>query len=73
MIDIEDNNTKEKAAELLRPVAESSLRKAMAEGDMVGGAVMAGQIAGLIHEEKTCKEIIEGMMKEAEALLGAKA
>ena len=34
---------------------------------------MAGQIAGLIHEEKTCKEIIEGMMKEAEALLGAKA
>ena len=50
-----------------------SLRKAVMEGDVVNGSVMAGQIAGLIHEEKTCKEIIEGMMKEAEALLGAKA
>ena len=50
-----------------------SLRKAVMEGDVVNGSVMAGQIAGLIREEKTCKEIIEGIMKEAEALLGEKA
>ncbi|WP_205426176.1 nitronate monooxygenase [Granulicatella sp. zg-84] len=39
MIEIEANNTKEVAAELLRTVAESSLKKAMIDGDMVEGAV----------------------------------
>ena len=30
---------------------------------------MAGQIAGMIQEEKSCREIIEGMMDEAESLM----
>lgn len=49
-----------------------SLRKAVMDGDVVNGSVMAGQIAGLIKEERTCKEIIEGIMQEAEQLLGNK-
>lgn len=69
MIDIEDNNTKEKAAELLRPVAESSLRKAMAEGDMVGGAVMAGQIVPLVTEEKPALQIIDDAIAGAKEIL----
>ena len=47
-----------------------SLRKAVVEGDVVNGTVMAGQIAGMIKEEKTCKEIIEGIIGEGERLLG---
>lgn len=46
-----------------------SLRKAVMDGDVVTGSIMAGEIAGMIKEEKTCKEIIEGIMKEAEGLL----
>lgn len=47
-----------------------SLRKAVLEGDIVDGTVMAGQIAGLIKKEQTCSEIIQEIMKEAEQLLG---
>lgn len=46
-----------------------SLRKAVMDGDVVNGSVMAGQIAGMIKEEQTCKEIIENVMKQADALL----
>lgn len=46
-----------------------SLRKAVMDGDVVNGTIMAGQIAGLIKEEQTCKEIIESIMTEADKLL----
>jgi enoyl-[acyl-carrier protein] reductase II len=41
---IEASYTKREAADWLKDVAISSLRKAMVEGDIEGGAVMAGQI-----------------------------
>lgn len=46
-----------------------SLRKAVMEGDVVNGTIMAGQIAGLVSKEQTCKEIIEEIMSEAKVLL----
>lgn len=46
-----------------------SLRKAVVEGDVVNGSLMAGQIAGLVKKEQSCAEIMEEIMKEAEALL----
>ncbi len=46
-----------------------SLRKAVMEGDVVNGTIMAGQIAGLISKEQTCKEIIDEIMTEAKELL----
>lgn len=46
-----------------------SLRKAVMEGDVVNGTIMAGQIAGMIKKEQSCKEIIEEIMAEAEKLL----
>lgn len=46
-----------------------SLRNAVMEGDVVNGTVMAGQIAGMINKEQTCKEMMEEMAAEAEALL----
>lgn len=46
-----------------------SLRKAVMDGDVVNGTVMAGQIAGLVSKEQTCKEIIEEIMEDAKTLL----
>ena len=46
-----------------------SLRKAVVDGDVVNGTLMAGQIAGLVKREQTCREMIEEMMEQAEALL----
>lgn len=46
-----------------------SLRKAVQEGDIMDGTVMAGQIAGLIKKEQTCSEIIQEIMQEANQLL----
>ncbi len=62
---IEDNNTKEVAALKLKDAAESSLKKAMMEGDMVNGAVMAGQIVPLIKELKPSSEIINEVLEQA--------
>lgn len=55
--------------EELEHLTLGALRKAVVEGDVVNGSVMAGQIAGLIKEEKTCEEIIKDIMSQAEALL----
>lgn len=46
-----------------------SLRKAVIEGDVVHGTLMAGQIAGLVKAEETCAEIIQEIMKDGKALL----
>lgn len=58
--------------EELEKLTVGSLRKAVIDGDVKNGTVMAGQVAGLIKEEKTCSEIIEGMVSQAEELLGRK-
>lgn len=55
--------------EELEHLTLGTLRSAVMDGDVVNGTVMAGQIAGLIREERSCREIISGMMEEAERLL----
>lgn len=55
--------------EELEKLGLGALRKAVVEGDVVNGTVMAGQIAGLIDREMTCREMIEEMMQQAEMLL----
>ena len=46
-----------------------SLRKAVVEGDVMNGSLMAGQIAGMIQDIKSCKEIVEEMNAQAEKLM----
>ena len=53
----------------LEKLTLGSLRKAVVEGDVVNGTVMAGQIAGLIKKEQSCKEIITELMDETKKLL----
>ena len=50
----------------LEKLTLGSLRKAVIDGDTVHGTLMAGQIAGLIHEEKTCAQIIEELLSTAQ-------
>lgn len=46
-----------------------SLRKAVVDGDLEGGSFMAGQIAGMVKEERPAGVIVETMMKDAESIL----
>ena len=56
----------------LEKLTLGSLRKAVVEGDVVNGTVMAGQIAGLVKKEQPCKEIITEIVTEAEKLMGTR-
>lgn len=51
--------------EELEVLTLGSLRRAIVEGDVKEGSLMAGQVAGLLNKRQTCKEIIEEMMTEA--------
>lgn len=57
--------------EELELMTVGSLRNAVMEGDVKNGTVMAGQIAGMIKKEQTCREMIEEIMSEAKSLMGA--
>ena len=46
------------------------LRKAVVEGDVVNGSVMAGQSAAMVKEEMTCQELIQKLVTETDALIG---
>lgn len=54
--------------EELEMLTLGSLRKAVQEGDTDGGSMMAGQCAGLVKKEQSCKEIMEEIMQEAEEI-----
>lgn len=58
-----------KSFEELEYLTLGTLRKAVMEGDIVNGTVMAGQIAGLVSKKQSAKEIIEEIMSEATNLL----
>lgn len=55
--------------EELESITVGALRKAVVEGDVKNGTVMAGQIAGLISKPQTCKEIVTELIHEAVQIL----
>lgn len=52
--------------EELEQLTLGGLRRAVVDGDVVNGSVMAGQIAGLIKESQSCQEILEGICHDME-------
>ncbi|MBO5278387.1 MAG: enoyl-[acyl-carrier-protein] reductase FabK [Lachnospiraceae bacterium] len=46
-----------------------ALRRAVMEGDVVNGTLMAGQIAGMINKRESCQAIIDDIMTTANKLL----
>ncbi len=55
--------------EELEALTLGGLRRAVQEGDVKTGSVMAGQSAGLVKETCSCKELVQRLVKETEALL----
>ena len=53
----------------LEKLTLGSLKKAVIDGDVVNGTLMAGQIAGLIKSEESCADIVKGIVEDAEKLL----
>jgi nitronate monooxygenase len=41
----------------------------MQDGEMDAGAWSCGMVVGLIHDIPTCKELIEGIVAEAEEII----
>ena len=59
--------------EELEQLTLGALRKAVVEGDVVNGTLMAGQCAGLVQKEQTCEEMIREIMEQAEKLLSPRS
>lgn len=57
------------SAEELEQLGVGGLRKAVIEGDVDNGSIMAGQIAALIKKQESCEEIIKDFVEGTEALL----
>ena len=55
--------------EELELMSLGGLRKAVVEGDVTTGSVMAGQSAGMVKEKMTCAQLIQKLNNEAEYLL----
>lgn len=53
----------------IEALGKGALRKAVIDGDVENGSVMAGQIAGLIKKKQSCKEIINELVYEFEETL----
>lgn len=56
--------------EELEHLTLGGLRKAVVEGDVVNGSVMAGQSAAMVKEILSCEELIQKLVKETDALIG---
>ncbi len=50
-------------------VAGAQNRKVLQDGEMDAGAWSCGMVAGLIHDIPTCKELIDRIMSDAEAII----
>lgn len=55
----------------LEALGAGALRIAVKDGDVDNGSLMAGQVAGLVNKEQSCKEIIDEMFSEADKLFKA--
>ena len=52
----------------IEKLGAGSLRTAV-EGDVVNGALMAGQVAGMVHKTEPAKDIVESLYNEAKEII----
>ena len=55
--------------EELEMMTSGALKRAVVDGDVKEGSLMAGQVAGLLTKRQSCKEMIEEMMNEAVSVM----
>lgn len=65
-IELENNGAGLEELELL---TLGGLRKAVVDGDVKNGSVMAGQIAGMVKERMSCEALIQKLVRETDALM----
>lgn len=53
----------------IRDLVSDVYPKVMREGDMDSGAWSCGMVAGLIHDIPTCEDLVQGMVRDAEAII----
>ncbi len=58
------------SVEEIEQLGVGALAKAVVQGDVDFGSVMAGQVAAMVNKEQSCKDIIRELMYGAEQLLG---
>lgn len=58
--------------ERIEKLGSGALQRAVKEGDVENGSVMAGQIAGMVSKRQSCEEIIQELVSEFDALMGNK-
>ena len=68
-LDLEKNGA---SFEELEHLTLGGLRKAVVDGDVTNGSVMAGQSAAMVKEIMSCKDLIQKLVSETDALIGAK-
>jgi enoyl-[acyl-carrier protein] reductase II len=67
--DFQELEKRNASLEEYEELGKGSLYRAAREGDMDYGSIMAGQSAGLVKKEQTCKEIIEEIFLEAKKVI----
>src|SRR6185437_10276337 len=65
--------TKEEAQLEIEHFWAGALRRAVVEGDVENGSVMAGQSVGMVTREQPIQEILDELVDQAVAALGARA
>lgn len=55
--------------EELEMLTLGGLRNAVVDGDVKNGSVMAGQIAGMVKERMSCRDLIQKLVRETDALM----
>ncbi len=61
ILELERNGASKEEVEEL---GKGSLRLAVIDGDNINGSIMAGQVAAMVNEEKTTKEILEFLISD---------
>jgi len=67
--DFQELEKRNASLEEYEELGKGSLYRSAREGDMNYGSIMAGQSAGLVKKEQTCKEIIEEIFLEARKII----
>lgn len=53
----------------LEEIGQGALKRVVVDGDVKMGSMMAGQIAGLVHKQQSCKDIILELMDESHQVI----
>jgi NADH:quinone reductase (non-electrogenic) len=70
ILDIErDKGAATTIGDIRHLVGGAGNRSVLQDGEMDAGAWSCGMVAGLIHDIPTCKELIDRIMAEAEAII----